>query len=298
MNDTQEQEQEQDSDKQSPVQETGVLKKIFHFLDFRKPGTKEDLDQEIQELLEEGEEHGLISPLEEKMINSILEFRETFASEIMTPAAEVVSFDERAPLTKLIELVIESGFTRIPVYRDNPDQVIGAIHAKDLLKLYARPGMMSGKLEDYLRSVYIISESKPIGDLLREFQKRKIHMAMVTDEFGTMRGLITLEDVLEEIVGEIDDEYDDEDQEHQIVIVDENTIQVHGWIDIEKIEEHFQVEFPNGPFESAGGLLIHLLGRLAVMGDKVELNNFRFQVKSASARQINRILVSRIPEEE
>jgi CBS domain containing-hemolysin-like protein len=282
------------SEEQDADQDKGFLKRLLSFIDFRRPGTKKDLDHEIQELLEEGEEHGLISPLEEKMINSILEFRETYASEIMTPAAEVVSFDETAPMSELIEIVIESGFTRIPVYRENPDRVIGAIHAKDMLKLCARPGAESElvNLEDYLRAVYFIPESKPIVDLLREFQKRKVHMAMVIDEFGTIRGLITLEDILEEIVGEIDDEYDEEEQ--NIEIIDEQTIQVHAWVDIEKFEEHFDTELPDGPYESVGGLVIHLLGRLALNGDVVEINEFRFEVTSASARRIKIIRISRI----
>lgn len=279
--------EEQDSD-----QEKGLLKKIVSLIAFRKPGTKKDLEHEIQELLEEGEEHGLISPLEEKMINSILEFRDTDASEIMTPAAEVVSFDENSPMSELIEIVINSGFTRIPVYRENPDRVIGAIHAKDLLKLCARPEGEVDSLENYLRPVYFIAETKPIGDLLREFQKRKVHMAMVTDEFGTVRGLITLEDILEEIVGEIDDEYDDE--ESQIEIINDQVIVVHAWVDIEKIEEYFDIELPEGPFESAGGLVIHALGRLANTGDVVEVGELRFEVKNANKRQIKQIRISRI----
>lgn len=279
-----------------PEPEKGFFRKLISFLDFRRPGTKEDLDLEIQELLEEGEEHGLISPLEEKMINSILEFRETDASEIMTPAAEVVSFDEASPMTEIIETVIESGFTRIPVYTENPDNVIGAIHAKDLLKLCARPETADVNLEDYLRPVYFIAEDKPIVDLLREFQKRKVHMAMVTDEFGTMRGLITLEDILEEIVGEIDDEYDDEEQ--TIHIISEGVVEVHGWVDIEKIEEYFDLEMPDGPYESVGGLVIHLLGRLARMGDKVSVMGLEFSVISASTRQIKKIRVVRPVEDE
>jgi CBS domain containing-hemolysin-like protein len=283
--------EEQDSD-----QEKGFFKRLISFVDFRKPGTKEELEHEIQELLEEGEEHGLISPLEERMINSIFDFRETYSSEIMTPAAEVVSCEESSPMTELIDIIIESGFTRIPVYRENPDRVIGAIHAKDMLKLCARPGLVteSVNLEDYLRPVYFIPESKPIVDLLREFQKRKVHMAMVIDEFGTIRGLITLEDILEEIVGEIDDEYDEE--EHNIEIIDEQTIQVHAWGDIEKIEEHFDAEFSDGPYESVGGLVIHLLGRLAQNGDVVEIGGFRFEVTSASARRIKMIRICKIPE--
>lgn len=278
--------EDKDSDR-----EQGILKRLVSFLNFNRPGTKKELENEIHELLEEGEEHGLISPLEEKMINSILEFRETFASEIMTPAAEVTSFNEVSPMSELIDMVIESGFTRIPVYRENPDKVIGAIHAKDLLQICSRPPSDPVQLEHYLRPVYLISESKPIVDLLREFQKRKLHMAMVVDEFGTVRGLITLEDILEEIVGEIDDEYDDE--EDVIETIDEQTIQVHARVDIELIEDFFGVELPEGPYESAGGFIIHALGSLAVTGDIVDVADIRFEVLSASDRHINMIKISR-----
>lgn len=277
-------------------QEQGIFKRLSSFLNFNKPGTKKELEHEIHELLEEGEEHGLISPLEEKMINSILEFRETFASEIMTPAAELTSFNEVSPMSELIDMVIESGFTRIPVYRDNPDKVIGAIHAKDLLQICSRPQSEPVQLEHYLRPVYLIPESKPIVDLLREFQKRKLHMAIVVDEFGTVRGLITLEDILEEIVGEIDDEYDDE--EDGIETIDEHTIQVHGRVDIELIEEHFEFELPEGPYESAGGFVIHALGRLAVPGDIIDVDTIRFEVVSASDRHINLINISRLDQDE
>lgn len=280
-------------------QEKSFFTKLLSLIDFRRPGTKEDLDLEIQELLEEGEEHGLISPLEEKMINSILEFRETDASEIMTPAAEVVSFDIASPMSDLIKIVIESGFTRIPVYKENPDQVIGVIHAKDLLRLCARPNPQPPQpvdLSDYLRPVYFIGEHKLIVDLLREFQKRKVHMAMVTDEFGTMRGLITLEDILEEIVGEIDDEYDDDEEEHTVDIIDDGVVEVHGWAEIEKIEDYFKTEMPDGPFESVGGLVIHVLGRLARTGDRVEAAGLQFEVISASTRKIKKIRVTRLTE--
>lgn len=276
-------------------QDSGLLKKLFTLLSFRRPGTKADLEHEIQELLEEGEEHGLISPLEERMINSILEFRETDASEIMTPAVEIVSFDETAPMSELIDIVIGSGFTRIPIYRENPDRIIGVIHAKDLLQLCARPDLgpdgAPKSLEHYLRPVQFVAENKPIGDLLRDFQKRKLHMAMVVDEFGTVRGLITLEDILEEIVGEIDDEYDED--ENDIDVIDTETIQVHGWVDIEKIEEFFHVELPEGSYESVGGLVINLLGRLAKTGDRVTVNGLVFEVKSATDRQIKMLRISR-----
>jgi len=281
-----------DEEDNQPEQETtGFLMQLGGLLGWGKPGTKEDLEHEISELLEEGEEHGLISSLEEQMIHSILDFRETYAYEIMTPAAEVVSFDQASPLSELIEMVIESGFTRIPVFRENTDAVIGAVHAKDLLKLCAQPEPRDVELEEYLRPVYFIPESKPIVDLLHEFQKRKVHMAMVTDEFGTIRGLITLEDILEEIVGEIDDEYDAE--EHDVEIIDDETIHVHGWADIEKIEEHFKYELPDGPYESIGGLVIHSFGRLGRVGDKLELPGYYLEVLEATPRQIKLVKIQR-----
>jgi CBS domain containing-hemolysin-like protein len=234
----------------------------------------------------------LISSLEEKMISSIFDFRETRATEIMTPAAEVVSFDEADPIAELIDIVIDNGLTRIPIYRENPDQVIGVVHAKDLLEFCTRPHKEDVTLEKYLRPVYFIPESKLIVDLLPEFQKRKAHMAMITDEFGTIRGLITLEDILEEIVGEIDDEYDlDQDE---LEIIDQNNVLVHARIDIEKIEEYFDIEFPEGPYESVGGLVLHALGRLAVAGETVDISGFRFDIKSASDRHLKRIKISRI----
>ncbi len=282
-------------DNQDSPQDKGFLKKLLSFLDFRRPGTKEDLEHEIQELLEEGEEHGLISSLEEKMINSIFDFRDTSAAEIMTPAAEVISFDENSPMSDLIDIVIDNGLTRIPVFRENSDQIIGVMHAKDLLELSTRPNDGEAPLEKYLRPVHLIPESKPIVDLLREFQKRKTHMAMVTDEFGTIRGLITLEDILEEIVGEIDDEYDVE--QDNVEIIDSNTIQVHARVDVEKIEEHFETEFPEGPYESVGGLVIHALGRLGAAGDEVIIGGFHFTVKSASDRYLEFIIIKTLLDE-
>lgn len=267
------------------------IRKILNWLPFSGPGTTEDLEHEIQELLEEGEEHGLITSLEEKMINSIFGFRETLAVEIMTPAAEIVSFEESGSVDELIQTMISHGFTRIPIYRENSDRVIGLVHVKDLLKVATCPQREQTELKEYIYPVCFISETKPIVDLLHDFQKRKAHMAMVTDEFGAVRGLITMEDILEEIVGEIDDEHDEDDQD-KIEEVGGGAILIHARVDIEKIEERFDVEFPEGPYESIGGLLITVLGRLGRVGDIVESSGLRFEIKSANSRQIKIVLVS------
>jgi len=263
------------------------LRVLFPF--GRAPDTTEALEHEIQELLEEGEEHGLISSLEERMINSIFDFRDTQAAEIMTPAAEIISFEITTSIPEMIDVVIEEGFTRIPIFRENSDRIIGILHAKDLLRICARGSEFDGDLESYLNSTYFVSEGKPIGELLREFQINKTHMAIVIDEFGAVRGLITLEDILEEIVGEIDDEYDVEDDDFEKV--NEYTSIVRAKVDIEDVEERLNIELPEGPYESIGGLIIHSLGRLPRDGESVIISGIELIVYSAGKRRIKKVKV-------
>jgi len=253
------------------------------------PDTKEELEQEIHELLEEGEEHGLISGLEERMISSIFDFRETVASEIMTPSAEMICAEEGTTPDKLSELITREGYTRIPIFRGDKDHIIGILHAKDLLCFYAGSSDTPPKVEDFFNSPTFISEAKPITELLREFQSKKTHLAMVNDEFGGVRGLVTLEDIIEEIVGDIDDEHDQEERE--LLIVDEATIIVDAKIDIEEVESHFKLELPEGPYESVGGLVIHQLGRVPQNGAIVKAGNLTFKVLAANRRKIKSVRI-------
>lgn len=284
---------EKSGEASAPAIKKNFLSRLASLLPLgRAPETTEDLELEIQELLEEGEEQGLISALEERMINSIFDFHDTLAGEVMTPSTEIVSADITSDMDELVDMVIDKGLTRIPIYAKNSDNIVGIVHAKDLLHLCAR-GLKDGGLVDYLNPPMIISEEKPIVDLLREFQKQKVHMAVVADEFGTVRGLVTLEDILEEIVGEIDDEYDVD--RSLLQKLDEDSVQVMAQADIEVIEEHFGVEMPEGGYESIGGFVILLLGRLAVVGDTVDAEGLRFTVLSASKRQIDLLRVARLP---
>ncbi len=266
------------------------LKRIKAFLAFdRSPGTTEALEHEIQELLEEGEEHGLISSLEERMITSIFDFRDTLAAEIMTPDAEITSFDVSTEISVIIEAVIREGYTRIPIYKENTDDIIGILHAKDLLRLCTQGAQPFGGLAEFLNPVYLVPEDKPIVDLLREFQKKKIHMAIVMDEFGAVRGLLTLEDILEEIVGEIDDESDTDDDDFEQV--DEQTCLVRGRVDIEDVEDRLKISLPDGPYESIGGLIIHALGRLGAEGDSVMVGDVELIVQMAGNRKIKKVKI-------
>lgn len=279
-------------------EQISLVKRILNFLRIgRAPGTTEALEHEIQELLEEGEEHGLITSLEERMINSIFDFRDTLAAEIMTPAAEIISFDVTTLIPEMIDAVIEEGFTRIPIFRDNTDRIIGILHAKDLLKICAGTTSQDQviDLEHYLNPVFFVPEDKPIGDLLKEFQKNKTHMAVVIDEFGAVRGLVTLEDVLEEIVGEIDDEYDVDDDDFETV--NSQVSLVRAKVDIEDVEERLDISLPEGPYESIGGLIIHSLGRLGLEGDSVVIGDVELVVHSAGKRRVKKVKIIKSSEE-
>jgi len=278
-----------------PAEHKGVFQRLAALLPGRAPETTEALEQEIQELLEEGEEQGLISSMEEKMINSIFDFRETMVGEIMTPAVEIEAAEEGTTFADLVELFIEKGFTRVPVYRDTLDHVVGILHVKNLLRIFS-PASKDIPLAELLNPPYFVDEKKLIVDLLVEFQKRKIHMALVLDEFGSVRGLVTLEDVLEEIVGEIDDEHDVDDHD-EIQELGLETILVQARVDIEEVEERFHVEMPEGPYESVGGLVVHALGRLAVAGDQVDVGGLRFLVQTASRRHIKMVRITRLSED-
>ena len=258
----------------------------------RAPDTTEELEQEIQDLLEEGEVQGLIGSLEEKLISRIFDFRETVTSEIMTPTAEIISAEEQTSVAELIRLITEEGYTRIPVYRENQDHIVGILHAKDLLRICTLAPEEPLGLSEFLNPPYFISETKPIVDLLREFQAKKNHLAIVTDEFGGVRGLVTLEDVLEEIVGEIGDEHDQDEKD--LRVLDESTVIVNARIDIEEVENYFHVELPEGPYESVGGLIIHSLGTVPASGIEVKKSGLEFKVLAADQRRVKMVRIKSI----
>ncbi len=281
-------------DKDSSTSQTPVsqpFNRLLNFLGFNRGiDSADELEHEIQELIDDGEEQGLISHQEGKMINSILEFRDTVAREIMTPSSEMVCVDTNTPYHELVELIIEKGFSRIPVFADNQDNITGILYAKDLLKhVNDQPQPRAG---DIIKPAYFALESQKITYLLRDFQTKKVHLAVITDEFGSVRGLATLEDVLEEIVGEITDESDQ--PENPLLVVDLNTIIADAKTDLEEVEEYFNTDLPEGPYESIGGLIIHQLGHLPGINTSIRIDNLDFQVLAATRRRIVKIKISKI----
>lgn len=279
-----------DHDPSHPPPEQSSIKKILQFLRFdRAPDSAEDLEQEIQDLLDEGEEHGLISADAGDMITSILELEDTLAKEIMTPRSEMVAVPSEATLQHIITVINEHGFSRIPVYKKTPDHIQGIIHVKDLLPhLAVKSPPSAGEI---CTPAYVVPETEKIADLLREFQRRKNHLAIIADEFGITRGLVTLEDILEEIVGEIVDEHDKNESEWKIV--DEQTLISDGKVSIEVVEDFFRLEMPEGPYESVGGLIIHQLGKLPPVGATLVIEGLLFTVLLATKRRILSVQITR-----
>ena len=221
------------------------------------------------------------------MIASIFDFRDTMIKEIMTPATDIVSAPSTADHCDLISLIQDKGCSRIPIYEDNPDHIIGVIHAKDLLSCSTDPPLTL--INGLLHKPFFVREHDNILSLLREFQSQKIHIAIVTDEFGSIRGLVTLEDILEEIVGEIIDESDKEEEEWQVI--DDRTLITSAKVDLDKIETFFNQTIPDGPYESLGGFIINQLGRIPETGVSLEHGSLKMQVLAATRRRIQTVKI-------
>lgn len=268
----------------SPKAEEPLFRRLLNLLGIeRSPDSAEDIEQEIQEILDEGEEQGLISPEEGEMISGIMELKDTQAYEIMTPRAEMVMVEAATPLPELVALIIDKGYSRIPVYQENPDRIIGLIHAKDLLP-YCLDGRDLPNAGSLAKPVLFIREKRRVLRLLKYFQENKIHLAVVNDEFGSIRGLLTLEDIVEEIVGDISDEHDRKTRRWKVV--DQRTVLTDAKVDIEEVEDFFKIELPEGPYESVGGLILHHLDQVPTPGTTLNINALIFEVLAADKRRV------------
>jgi CBS domain containing-hemolysin-like protein len=274
--------------------DTGIWQRIATLLKFRhrKKPSQPDLQREIKQLIDAGEEEGLLSEDEGDMIESILSFRDTLAREIMVPRPDAVIISADTQIEKLLQLVIQEGHSRFPVHDGNIDNIIGVLHVKDLLSFWSEEHL---DLKDILRPPYFIPETKKISHLLRELRDKKSHMAIVIDEYGGTAGLVTIEDIIEEIIGEIHDEYDND--EILMVPTPEGDLVVDARLEIEKLVEHFNLELPKGNFESVGGFIISLLGRVPQPHETITHAPLEMTIESADARKIRKVRVSLLKEE-
>jgi CBS domain containing-hemolysin-like protein len=273
----------------------GFLKRLRQVFSRRIIAQPEDLEREIQHIIDEGEERGLITRQEGQLIESIFEFRDTLVREIMVPRLEIVGVERDTPLDQIIALVLSCGHSRLPVFDGDIDHIKGILLAKDLLVFWQTPDT-TWDPDRVLRPTYFIPESKKISDLLRDLVERKTQIAVVIDEYGGTAGLITLEDILEEIVGEIYDEYDR--MEPRLIPQDDGSVLVDARLDVEELMDHFDLERPEGKFESVGGLLIHSLGRVPQVNDRVEITTLELTVIAADERRAKQVQARRLPLED
>ncbi|HLF69396.1 MAG TPA: hemolysin family protein, partial [Actinomycetota bacterium] len=237
------------------------------------------------------EKEEVIEAGEREMIHSIFEFTDTVVREVMVPRPDMICVESSASLEEVLEIAIRKGFSRIPVISDNIDDIVGIVYEKDVIRRLHNGGGRAKvrKAGDIARDATFVPETKKVAELLREMQRTKTHMVIVVDEYGGTAGLATLEDILEEIVGEISDEYDRD--EPAAVRVDPTTVRVSARFSITELNELLDAELPHEEWDSVGGLVAGLLGRVPSAGDGVVLHGIRFEVERVRGRRIEKLLV-------
>jgi|LGVE01.1.fsa_nt_gb magnesium and cobalt transporter len=246
-------------------------------------------EEHLQELIHASEEDGIINAAEGEMFSSIIEFGETIVREVMVPRTEMHCCPIDASLDTLIDTIIKYGHTRIPVYEQTIDRIVGVVYAKDLLKYWGE-SKTEISLQQLMRTTYFVPETKRVEELLREFRTKRKHIAIAIDEYGGTSGLITLEDLIEEIVGDIKDEYDTEDP--LLVEEKDGVILVDARLGLDELEDYYDLsEFERDQFDSVGGLLLHHLGYVPPVGEEVVLDRLKMVVVASDERAIYRVRV-------
>ncbi|GAB6162556.1 hemolysin family protein [Desulfothermus naphthae] len=244
--------------------------------------------QSIEQLIKEAEENNLVPKDIAYMLKSLLRLGDKKVYEIMIPRTDIDCMEENATITEVADIIIKNGHSRIPIYRKNKDQIIGIIHAKDLLPILINK--KNGTLKEILRPPLFVPETKNVKDMLLEFQSKKQHLAIAIDEYGGTSGLITLEDILEEIVGEIEDEYDTP-KEEEIQMLEDSSCLVSGRTSLEDLKEQVGIDLESEFVETIGGYLTELIGRIPKVGEIIKVKGYNFQIKEADERRIGSILI-------
>jgi len=224
------------------------------------------------------------------MLYKVFDFADKEVADVMVPRPEVVAISIALPAEEALKAVLDSPYTRYPIYRDSLDDIVGVLHIRDLIEAMHDRGIVSVDLETLVRAAYMVPETKDLGALLTEFRRTNQHMAIVIDEYGSMEGIVTLEDLLEEIVGEIEDEFDLPDE--TIERIDEDTIRIDGTFPIDDFNEQFQCDVPDEDYHTVAGFVFGELGRTAEPGDEVRHNGLVFNVDSVEGQRIDRLQVT------
>jgi len=249
-------------------------------------------EQELRASAEVASSEGEIEEEEKELIHSIFEFGDTISREVMVPRPDIVACEDTCTLRDVQTLMLEHGYSRIPVFHEDLDDVVGVVFAKDVLKALHQ-GRMDMPLADIVRPAHFVPESKRASDLLKEMQKEKYHQALVTDEYGSVTGIVSLEDLLEELVGEIADEYDVEEPE--MVEVGDGVYRVSGKTSIDDVNEMLDTELPDEEWDTVGGLVLDIFGKIPSAGDEQEFQGLKFRAAEVKGRRVATVVISRVP---
>ena len=260
---------------------------------------QEVTEEEVLMMVDAVEESGVIEESQKEMINNIFEFHDIVAAEVMTHRTDMCAVELRDSIEDVINLATERGYSRIPVYDEELDNIRGLVYVKDLLRYVGRELPADGNiLEQIMREAYFVPESKRCGTLFAEMTERRLQMVIVSDEYGGVAGLVTMEDLLEAIVGNMQDEYDNEDEE--FTQVDKDTFHIDGVMSLDEVEDELGIKLPDGDYDTIGGMVMDLLGRIPCEDEtpSVEVGGFSFTVTAMDERRIEEIVARRLPEEE
>ncbi|KFE65271.1 hemolysin family protein [Hyalangium minutum] len=246
--------------------------------------------EELEKLLAAQAANNEVDKSAPQLIRSIFELSDKRCRDVMVPRTDVITVDISTPPTEVLRLLAEENHSRIPVYRDDVDHIVGVLHARDLIPLLQHPELIV--LQDVIRPANFVPWMKPIGDLLREMQKKRIHMAMVVDEYGGFMGVVTLEDILREIVGDIGDEF--EEVEKQVEKQADGTFLVDASMEVEQFTQSFGFELPEGDFDTLGGFLSSLAGHLPDVGERFTYGGWQFTVAAKEGARIDRVRVAKL----
>jgi CBS domain containing-hemolysin-like protein len=253
-------------------------------------------EAELKLLLERSTVEGELEEEEQEMLYKVFDFADKEAADVMVPRPEVAVVAADMPPEECLSKVLDSPYTRFPVYRETPEHIVGVLHLRDLLNAMNDRGIAGVQIEEILRPPYIVPETKDIAALLTEFRRTNQHMAIVVDEYGDMEGIVTLEDVIEEIVGEIEDEFDLPDE--SVEKLEDGRIRIDGTFPIDDFNEQFGTELPIEDYHTMGGYVFGLLGRAPLAGDQIEDDLLRFTVIDLEGSRIDRLEVEFLPQDE
>src|SRR6476469_7533490 len=262
-------------------------RRLLGALGVTRPNDPHWAEEELRLLVESSEENGVLEQDEREMIHGIFELSEVTAREVMIPRIDAVGVPDDALVEQVVDLIVETGHSRLPIYEGSIDNVIGIVYAKDILR-HLRQGDLRDPVRPLARPAYFVPEAKKVDELLQELQQRRVHMAVVVDEYGGTAGLLTIEDLLEEIVGEIRDEYDQAEEARVEQISDREAI-IDARTSIREVNELLSLDLPDDEFDTLGGLVYDRLGKVPAKDDEIRVDGCMLRVISTEGRRVKKV---------